>query len=204
MTSFKIFQIEKNNEDIRKNVLTNIIKMLTERKLLNQADLEENINKLVNTQSDDHSYIINVNHPDKYYAIKIMHQKITAISKQSGISDFLNKYKDNPKIVVVKGINTKAQQYIMNNYTKTEVFLDYELMINLVDHILVPRYEVLDTESDEFINFRETFHCKKRNIPKLLHTDQAARYYNLKPGNIVRVIRVSETTAYAPFYRLVI
>src|SRR5262245_60621862 len=145
MSSLKIFQIEKNNEDIRKTILTNIIKMLTERKLIKEENLEQNIKKLINTHSDDHSYIINVDkfsdNLNKIFTIKIIHQKITAISKQSGISDFLYKYKDNPKIVIVKNISTKAYQYVINNFVKTEIFLEHELLINLVDFIFVPKYE---------------------------------------------------------------
>lgn len=208
MNSFKIFQIEKNNEDIRRTILTNIVKMLTERKLINEENTDQNIKKLLSTQSDDYSYGINVDkytdNLDKFFAIKIIHQKITAISKQSGISDFLYKYKDNPKIVIVKNISTKANQYVLNNFTKTEIFLEHELLINLVDHEYVPKYETLDKNSDDYIKYNEIFHCKKRNIPKLLLTDPVARYYNLKKHDIVRVLRPSETAGYSSLYRIVI
>ena len=86
MTTLKIFQLEKNNEDIRKTVLTNIVKMFTERKLLNFENLATNIEKLTSIQSDDYTYILNIenykNEADKKYIIKIFNQKITAISKQ--------------------------------------------------------------------------------------------------------------------------
>lgn len=208
MTTFKIFQLEKNNDDIRKTVLTNIIKMFTERKLFDTEKLNENIKKVTDMQSDDYLYIVNFDNykdeADKKFVIKIFNQKITGISKQSGISDFLNKYKDMQKLIVVKSISTKAAQHVSNNYPKTEIFLENELMINLIENTLVPRYEILDHETDDFKKFCEQYQCKKRNIPKLYANDPMARYYNLKRNDIVRVIRPSETSGQSAFYRLVI
>lgn len=203
MSSFKIFQLEKNNDDIRKTVLTNTIKMFTERQLLDVNKLDDNIKKVIAMSSDDYLYPIDLN-SGKKCIIKIFNQKITGISKQSGISDFLNKYRDTQKLIVVKSITTKASQHVKNNYPNTEVFLENELMINLIDYVLVPKYEVLDRNSDNYKTFYDQYQCKKRQIPKLLVTDPMARYYNLKKNDIVRIIMPSENTGLAPLYRLVI
>ena len=203
-----IFQVEKNSEDVRRTVLTNIVKMLAERGLVDEENVENHIKALVKTTADDHTYTIPLNHPtsagDKTISLKMFHHKISAISKQSSISDYLNKLKDTHKIVVVKEINTKAIQSITNNYPKTEIFLENELMINLIDNILVPRYEILGRETEDFKTFFELYNCKKRNIPKLFSSDPMAKYYNLKKGDIVRVIRASETSGLSSFYRIVI
>ena len=209
MATFKIFQLEKNNEDIRRTILTNIMKMFTERNLINPENLEDNIKKIISIHSDDYTYTFDIenykNEIDKKYIIKIFNQKITAVSKQSGISDFLIKFKDVQKLIVVKSISTKALQHILNNYPKTEIFLENELMINLIENILVPRYEVMDHESDDYKTFCEQYQCKKRNIPKIyISTDPMAKYYNLKKNDIVRVIRPSETSGESAFYRLAI
>ena len=208
MTTLNIFQVEKNNDDIRKTILTNIIKMLTERKLLNYESLDKNIKNLQETGTDDYSYMLTVennkNDDEKKIAIKIFNQKISGISKQSGISDFLNKYKDIPKIIIVKSINTKSLLHVANNYPRTEIFLENQLMVNLVDNVLVSKYELLERETDDYKNFCEEYKCKKRNIPKLHIYDPTAKYYGLKKGDIVRVIRPSETSGKSPFYRIVI
>lgn len=207
MTSIKIFQVEKNAEEIRSTVLTNIVKMLYERKLIKKENITNKINELIKTQSDENIYNIIVDFPENNDAkiiIKLINQKITAISKQSIISDFLIKYKDNNKIIIVKNISTKPYQYILNNYNNAEIFLEENLLINLVDHVFVSKYEKLKEKSDEYINFGNIYNCKKRNIPKLLFTDPMARYYNLKKGDIVRILRPSEATGYSPSYRIVI
>jgi len=37
-----------------------------------------------------------------------------------------------------------------------------------------------------------------------LSTDPVAKYYGLKKGDIVRIIRSSETSIVSPFYRLIV
>lgn len=208
MDDFKIFQIEKNAEDIRKTVLTNIVKMLTERKSIKEENMQKKIDALISNVPDDYSYTIELDNyksaEDKLLYIKLFNQKISSISKQSAISDYLNKLKDKPKLIVVKNISSKATQTIYSNHSKTEIFLESSLMINLIENVFVPRYEILDKETDDYKKFCELYSCKKRNIPKLNFIDPMARYYNLKKGDIVRVIRASETSGLSSFYRIVI
>jgi DNA-directed RNA polymerase subunit H (RpoH/RPB5) len=196
MSDLSLFQIEKSSEDIRKTLLTNSVKMLTERKLLPKSDLEKNIAKILSLQSDDMIYAIG------NYSIKIVFQKVTAINKSYGISEFLAQLKSAPKIIIVKDISKKALQYILNSFSNTEIFLEKELMINLVDHVLIPVHEVLT--DDETAVFYDKYNCKKRNMPKMLSTDPVARYYNMKPGQICRIIRPSEKAGFVASYRLVI
>jgi DNA-directed RNA polymerase I, II, and III subunit RPABC1 len=201
--NIQIYQIEKTEDDIRKSVLTNIIKMLTERRLLNKSDLEGNITKLVNTKSDDLIYNINLDDKEKTkLVIKILPQKVTSVSKTSNIVDFLNTHKKYHNIVIVKELSKKADQVIKSNYPNTEIFLEEDMLINIVDHDLVPKHEILTKE--EIDTFYEKYNCKKRNMPKILTSDPVARYYNMKIGDICRIIRPSETSGYTVTYRLVI
>lgn len=111
-------------------------------------------------------------------------------------------YKDIPKIIVVKEINKKAIQYVYNTFPNAEVFIENELLINLIDHDLVPEHEILSKEEcDELL---ENYNAKKRNLPKILKTDPVARYYNMKPGDICKIIRPSEQSGFVAFYRLVV
>lgn len=209
-SNVQIYQIEKNAENIRKTILTNIIKMLTERQLLKPKDLDKNIAKTLDLKSDDMVYVIDLDPVDKEaakeytdkFVIKILLQKITSVGKASIIADFLNTYKKNSKLVVVKEISKKANQLVKSNYPKTEVFLDVELLMNIIDHHLVPTHKVL--EASEANTFYETFNCKKRNMPKILTSDPIVRYYNMKLGDICRITRPSENSGYGVTYRLVI
>ncbi|AYV76939.1 MAG: DNA-directed RNA polymerase subunit 5 [Barrevirus sp.] len=210
MEQFQIFQVEKNSEDIRRTVLLNTIKMLVERGTIKAINQESILKKLYDTVADDGIYIINKdkfnegNKEKSKIAIKIFTNKITSISKQSPVNDFLGKHQAYHKILIVKGINTKSGQYLTTTFPETELFLEHELMINLIDSTLVPRYEVLDPNSSDYKTFCELYQCKKRNIPKLPILDPMAKYYGLKRGDIVRVIRPSDTSGYSSYYRIVV
>ena len=208
MNSFKIFQIEKGSEDIRKTILSNVIRMLTERKLLDKEKLEQNITKIIEKKSDENLYNIQIDNykdaSDKVFLVKIFDQRIISISKQSPINEFLIKHKNTPKLLIVKDINTKSAQFITSAYPKTELFLEHELLINLIDSDIVDKYDPLDRNSDQYKNFHEDYQSKKRKDPYIYVTDPMAKYYNLKKGDIVRLIRASETSGESAFYRLVI
>jgi DNA-directed RNA polymerase I, II, and III subunit RPABC1 len=197
----KIYQVEKNNEDIRQTILTNIVKMLTERKLLNIKDQDKNIESIIKKQSDDMIYTLDLPDNNKF-AIKITPHKVTAINRSFGISEFLVAHKNHPKIIVVREISKKARQYIINNFTKTEIFIEEEMMINIVEHDIVPKHELLTEE--EANTFYIDFGCKKKNMPKILHTDPIAKYYNMQPNNICRILRPSAKSGLSASYRLVI
>jgi DNA-directed RNA polymerase subunit H (RpoH/RPB5) len=197
----KLHQIEKNSEDIRQTLLANTVKMLTERGLLSRDDLDKNITAITSKVSDEMIYEVALLSGEKFM-IKLALQKITAIARSFGISEFLAQYKNNPKLIIVKEISKKALQYIMNNFTRTELFLEEELMINIIEHDLIPKHEVLSEE--EMKTFYVDFGCKKKNMPKMLHIDPMARYYNMKPGDVCRILRASDKCGLSPTYRLVI
>jgi len=202
----QLIPIEVNSEYIKNTVLTNTIKMLTERKLLLKENEEKNIKKIINTQSDDLIYKVDYEvegkTDKKYIIIKILNQKITAINKTSPIGEFLNQYKNDDKFVIVKSISNKTKQLVINTYLNTEIFLEKELMMNLIEHTYIPLHEILSNEESQQII--ESYNTRKRDMPKILTNDPIARYYNMQPGQICRILRPSETSGYVPYYRLVI
>jgi len=209
MDLIKIFQIEKSDIEIKKTVLINCIRMLTERKLLNADNLSKNIETITSAESDDDLYTVDIDNPKnefgKKYLIKLFNQKIISISKQSTIIEFLTKHKSIPKIIVVKDINPKPRQHITSNYPGTEVFLEHELMINLIDsEIIDTRYEILEKDSEKYKEYFEAYQNKKKQMPRIFIDDPMARYYNLKRYDVIRCIRISDTSGLAPFYRIVV
>lgn len=201
-----IYQEEKTADEILKTVLTNCIKMITARKILKEENLQKNINDTINKINIDLTFQIPVDKyttdSDKIYIIKIMPEKVTSVSKTSSMIDFLSQHKNIPKIMIVKNISKKAIQLITTNYPKTEVFLEEEFMINIIDNEFVPKHEILSPEETQ--EFFESYDCKKKNVPKIYHTDPIARYYNMPVGSICKITRPSKTSGFVPFYRLVI
>ena len=81
------------------------------------------------------------------------------------------------------------------------MFLEKELMINIIEHDIVPEHKILTPE--EKLIFYEEYSCKKKNLPRILNTDPVAKYYNMKPGDICKIIRVSEVSGSVFSYRIV-
>ena len=46
--------------------------------------------------------------------------------------------------------------------------------------------------------------ARKRDMPFIMSNDPVARFYNMKPGEICKIIRPSILTCDVPFYRIVI
>ena len=205
MADTKRFQpIEKSKKEIRQTVLTNVVKMVTERGLLSEDQVTDTVKGLTGKVSSEGvggtEYEFKLDEGSCY--IKIAPLKITTINKSSDIANFLKKHPKSVKILVVDSIGKKAIQQVQNSYENSEVFTEEELMINLRDHVLVPKHTILTEEQTK--NFYKEFNTKKKGMPRILTGDPVARYYNMKPNDIVRILRPSGASGVAPFYRLVV
>ena len=149
------------------------------------------------------------NNDDKVYkekfdgsivVVKIIHQKVQGIAKIPAVKDFINSYKHNHKIFVFDSISDKAK-LSLTDLPNTEAFNEEFLMINLVDYIDSPRYEVLTEEETK--EMLESYILKKKEMMKIWTTDPAVSYFNLKRGDIIRIIRPSEQSGKSIAYRIV-
>lgn len=216
--------IKKDSETIRTTVLTNIIKMLNNRKWLSDANVNKEIDKAIKTQNDNHIYIVNIdvdlNVVSTYYPledgeerkfiegfvgntviIKLLPQKITSVGKSPIIQEFFNEYKKSHKILVVDSISDKSKAQI--TLTKhIEVFSEPFFMLDLMELVCCPQYEVLSPV--EIITFLESYHLTRKQMKKMFDNDPASQYLFLKKKQIVRIIRNSEISGKAVDYRLVV
>ena len=182
-------------------ILLNVTKMLTERKFLDEKNLEKNYKYLLNQKNDERIFKIKSDFSDKYFYILHLIPKITTIKKIQGLDAFLLVSKNQNRMFIAKNVTKKAYKQFME-LNNSEVFFEYELLINLIDHELQPVFQVLNEENKK--KYYESYDTKNSQMSNILTTDVISRYYNVKPGDIFRIIRPSNTSGMSFHYRLVV
>lgn len=106
-------------------------------------------------------------------------------------------------IVVQQGMTPSAKQSLVDMAPKyiLEQFLESELLINITEHELVPEHIVLTPDEKEELLTR--YKLKENQLMRIQAGDPVARYFGLKRGQVVKIIRPSETAGRYISYRLV-
>ncbi|XP_054646390.1 DNA-directed RNA polymerases I, II, and III subunit RPABC1 [Dunckerocampus dactyliophorus] len=106
-------------------------------------------------------------------------------------------------IVVQMGMTPSAKQSLVDMAPKyiLEQFLQQELLINITEHELVPEHTVMTKE--EVTELLARYKLKESQLPRIQAGDPVARYFGLKRGQVVKIIRPSETAGRYITYRLV-
>lgn len=181
-------------ETENKVVLLNFLKMMKNRnvkikdvKLLTIKALEEYENKFFTEN------IIALDEEEKIY-VSFIDKKVGVKEIKSKILDNLEDKKYNSLIIVTK---YKLNSYVinkLNNINKeVEIFTYNNFYINLIDHFLVPKHQILEKKYETLI--KEKF---KNKLPIIKKKDPICRYYNCQVGQVIKIFRKNEI-----YYRLV-
>lgn len=107
-------------------------------------------------------------------------------------------------IVVQMGMTPSAKQALVDMAPKyiLEHFMEAELLINITEHELVPEHVLMTPEEKKELLTR--YKLKEHQLPRIQVGDPVARYFGLKRGLVVKIIRPSETAGRYITYRLVV
>ena len=107
-------------------------------------------------------------------------------------------------LVVKQGVTPFAKtalQEMASTYL-IEHFRDAELLVDVTEHRLVPAHALLSPEDRQALLDR--YKLRAEQLPRIQRTDPVARYYGLVRGQVVKIVRPSETAGKYVTYRLVV
>lgn len=205
--------------EIIERILYTFLEMLHARGLLPKDSLAKHFEVLKREGSDDMIYKVMTTPKFKLsdegkdkktsnvYVLKIVPQELTAVSKDSGILEFLDKYDKTHKIIVVKNIGQKVVNQLLSK-PNTEVFAEEKMMYNPLKHDLQPQFTlistILDIDNQEAKEkFKKEYKVTDAQIQRMDHGDPVAQFLGLKIGQVLRVKRTSEQTGYSIIYRII-
>lgn len=81
-----------------------------------------------------------------------------------------------------------------------ETFQESDLVVNITHHELVPKHiRLSDGEKSQLL---QRYKLKESQLPRIQREDPVARYLGLKRGQVVKIIRRSETSGRYASYRI--
>jgi len=108
-------------------------------------------------------------------------------------------------LVIRTGLSAPAKGMLLKVESmmgkRLEYFLEGELMVNITKHMLVPTHVVLSSAEKALL--LEKYKVKDTQLPRIQASDPVARYFGLTAGQVVKIIRPSETAGRYVTYRLV-
>ena len=108
-------------------------------------------------------------------------------------------------IIIISGqLSPQAKTKLadINIELQVECFDISELMVNITEHTYVPKHILLTGEEKKQLMKR--YKIKEYQLPKILNSDPVAKYLGLKRGDVVKIIRDSETAGKYVTYRITV
>lgn len=104
-------------------------------------------------------------------------------------------------LITPNKLNPACKALLKNIKLSFEHFLVEELQFNITKHCLVPKHRIMaEIEECEVL---KTLRCEKANLPTILTTDPVSRFFGAKVGSVFEIVRSSQTTGTAIYYRAV-
>ncbi len=85
-----------------------------------------------------------------------------------------------------------------------QIFNIMELQFNISEHLLVPKHEIINNVEIEELKKYHKLNNINQQLPIINKTDPMVKYLNIKPGQIVKITRISPSSGEAFVWRICI
>jgi DNA-directed RNA polymerase subunit H (RpoH/RPB5) len=190
-------------ENIAKSFQT-ISEMLMDRKFLNEEEqgvLSSFRDYELNAFSNKHIFNLDIGHRLRivYYMTKFKMADFKSYVEDADFDLYILVVGDKLTTNNLKSIQEFERKSNIN--LSIQIFEVKELLFNITKHVLVPKHEVI-TDENIINGIVEQYNIRSRlHLPLILKTDPIAKYYGIKPGNIVKVTRISPSSGEYVVYR---
>lgn len=190
----EIYRDEYNNGEKLALMMHFLAEMLTDRMQFNKCTLKDMEKGFINNLA-----VTQTSYKDDNYNISVLIITDKLKTKTTALKNFLAPDDDVYKIV----ISDQAVQSILNMFKSNDNWEHvniYDIMSSRKNHITNPIYVQLTEEEQEQV--RKEYKLSSNNLSGMdSNTDGMALYYNLKPGDIIRIIRPSTISGQGIQYR---
>lgn len=156
--------------------------MIIQRGYIVSTDINKEYNDRIIYDKDNHKICVFTTVISKFGVDRVT-EYISAI----------NEMKIDHCIVIYSNGVTPAANKVLSETTdiRIELFNDKELRYNITKHRLVPQH--IKLSDDEAIDFKNKYGI---NFGTLFTSEAIARFYDYKPGNIIKIIRMNDSIGY--------
>jgi len=186
--------IQFNNQEVCEIILHNICKMIYRRGLIESYEKSYEDLKQISFKNRIYSILLTDNTEIKIIMYNTLHTNIN-----STIESVLNN-NEIKKIVILNDTTKKNIKQIVKDPKNTEVFLEYEMMEDIIENNFVPEHKIITKDEKEEILRK----FNDREFPKIFRSDMMCRYYDGKVGDIFKITRSSLFAGYSIGYRRVV
>ncbi|KAM3414180.1 hypothetical protein BST61_g10839 [Cercospora zeina] len=136
--------------------------------------------------------------------VQFFNEPSVGIKQLKAFVETLSKYSYYTGIFVSAVAPTSAANKIIPSVLPIvlEIFKEEDLLVNISRHELVPRHLLLSPEEKQGLLAR--YRLKDTQLPRIKWEDPMARYLALRRGQVVKIIRKSETAGRYASYRTVV
>tara|TARA_B100000900_G_C20545122_1_gene702190 strand:- start:341 stop:949 length:609 start_codon:yes stop_codon:yes gene_type:complete len=189
--------VKYTEKELNQIIIKNLLKMFKRRLIV--SDEETTYEQIKETLVPNKTIKIKLDNGNNGL-IYIINGKVTSVTQNSPIDEFLSSNTNLQKFVIIKDPSKKTFKQITENYPNSEMFFQHEFLEDIPSKDIIPNHVLLnDIEKEELLE-----NIQIRNLKRIYTTDMMSRYFNAKIGDIFRIDRLNITSGKAVDYRVVV